>query len=136
MTLSQPLKIIIGVLTVFVMLFPFFIPVFMFGWVFSLSQPFSELPGNPEFNEMTHMMLPMMLYLLAIMGYSFTQLGLQVFYIIHQIKNSSLLETHRILFVLGTFFLPFVAMPIYYLLHLWKDPPAEAAAPPARDKGI
>ena len=132
MTLSKPLKIIIGILTLFVMLFPFLIPVFMFLWVFSFSLPLADLPANPETLEFSKIMLPMLLYFAAMLGYAFTQLGLQIFYIIHAIKNQVASETSRILFVLGAFFLPFVAMPVYFVLYLWKDAPAETGAYPGK----
>ena len=132
MTLSKPLKIIIGILTLFVMLFPFVIPVFMVLWVFSFSLPLADLPTNTETVEVGKIMLPMLLYFAVMAGYAISQLGLQIFYIIHAIKNRVTTETNRILFVLGTFFLPFVAMPIYYIIYVWKDTPAEAAAYPGK----
>jgi len=132
MTLSKPLKITIGILTLFVMLFPFLIPVFMFFWVFSFSLPLTEIQSAPDPAEVGKIMVPMFIYFAAMMGYAFTQLGLQIFYIIHAIKSKAASETNLILFVLGTFFLPFVAMPIYYILHIWKDSPAEAVAYPGK----
>jgi hypothetical protein len=53
------------------------------------------------------------------------QLGLQIFYVIHEIKNKALTDTIRILFTIGLFFLPYIAMPIYFFAYLWKDAPQE-----------
>ena len=57
------------------------------------------------------------------------QIGLQIFYITHEIKNKVLTDTFRILLVLGTFFLPYIAMPIYFVAYLWKDNPQEVVSP-------
>lgn len=128
MNFSKPLKVIIGILTLFVMFFPIVIPIIMLLWVFSASLPLSETQTIPEAEVVGKIMLPMLLYFAVMAGYAISQLGLQIFYIIHAIKNRVATETNRILFVLGVFFLPFVAMPIYYIIYVWKDTPAEAAA--------
>ena len=52
--------------------------------------------------------------------------GLQVFYVIHEIKNMAMTDTFRILFVIGTFFFPYIGMPIYFIAYLWKDRQQEA----------
>jgi hypothetical protein len=59
----------------------------------------------------------------VMMCFSLVQLSLQVFYVIHEIKNKALNDTYRILFAIGTFLLPYVAMPIYFFAFLWKDQP-------------
>jgi hypothetical protein len=59
----------------------------------------------------------------------FIAMGLMVFYLVHVIKNTKADETIRILLGVGNYFLPFIAMPIYYYLYVWlDDPPAWAAA--------
>ena len=129
MNLSKPLKITIGILTLFAILFPFVIvPAFWFLSIFNLGFLGMDAPSTANSEEALKAMLPFFGFFAVMIAYSFTHLGLQIFYIIHQIKNKVLSETNRILFVLGIFFLPYVAMPIYFILHIWKDTPAEAAA--------
>ena len=36
----------------------------------------------------------------------------------------------KILVGLGNFFMPFISMPIYYYLYIWRDTPPEWAAAP------
>ncbi len=73
----------------------------------------------------------MMIFYPVMMCYSVVQLGLQIFYVIHEIKNKALSDTYRIFFALGTFLLPYVAMPIYFFAYLWKDQPQELQPVPA-----
>lgn len=132
MALSKPLKIIVGILTLFVMVFPFVMPIIMFLWFFSISLPLAGAQTVPGTEMVGKIMLPMLLYWAVMVGFTFSQFGLQIFYVIHAIKNRTTSDTNKILFVLGTYFLPFVAMPVYFLLHLWKDAPAEPAAYPGK----
>lgn len=127
MNISKPVKILIGILTVFAILFPFLImPVFMMFFVFSSGFPFFDPSSVPNPSDIEKTMLPMMMVFYPLMMcFSVVQLGLQIFYIIHEIKNKALTDTFRILFVIGTFLLPYVAMPIYFFAYLWKDAPQE-----------
>jgi hypothetical protein len=123
MNISKPVKILIGVLTVFAVLFPFIImPAFVMYFMFSSAFPFFNPQSIPNPQDIAKTMLPMMMvFYPTMMCFSLVQIGLQIFYIIHEIKNKSLTDTFRILFAIGTFFLSFVAMPIYFIAYLWKD---------------
>jgi WD40 repeat protein len=62
-------------------------------------------------------------------------LGLTIFYIVHAIKNNGASEVVRIVLLIGIFLMPFVAMPIYYILYVWLDnPPAWAMTNETRPK--
>lgn len=133
MTLSKPLKFIIGILTLFAVLFPFVIlPAFWFLSIINLGFLSMDIPTSASSGEALKAILPFFGFFALMMAYTFTHLGLEIFYIIHQIKNKALQENNRILFVLGTFFLPYVAMPIYYIIYVWKDTPAEAVPYPGK----
>jgi|WetSurMetagenome_2_1015567.scaffolds.fasta_scaffold473498_1 hypothetical protein len=131
MIVRKPVKIFIGILTVFVVLYPFFIGP-------GLAMVFLLVPGSQFFypqatldpQQLFRTMLPMMLIIYPLMMcFSLSQLGLQIFYAIHEIKNKALVDTYRILFIIGTFLLPFVAMPIYFFVYLWKDNQQEPESP-------
>ena len=128
MNVSKSVKIIIGFLTAFAVLFPFLImPIFMMFFMFSSGFPFFDPQSAPTPHEIEKTMFPMMMVFYPIMMcFGVVQLGLQIFYIIHEIKNKALTDTFRILFVIGNFFLPYVAMPIYFFAYLWKDVPQES----------
>lgn len=126
MNISKPVKILIGVLTLLVVLYPFVImPAFMLFFMFTPGFPFINPQdiSNP-YDTLQAMMPFMMVVYPLMMCLTVVQLGLQVFYIIHEIKNKALTDTFRILFAIGTFFMPYVAMPIYYFVSIWKDTPA------------
>ncbi len=133
MTISKPIKILVGVLTVFAVLFPFLImPAFLMFLMYSSGFPFFDPQSLPSPYEFERSFMPMMMIFYPVMMcFSLVQLGLQVFYIIHEIKNKAFTDTFRILFALGTFFMPFIAMPIYFVAYLWKDSPREASSPEA-----
>jgi len=127
MNLSKPVKIIIGILTVFAILFPFFImPAFVMFFMFSSGFPFLDPQSIPSPNDIEAMFPILFLFYPLMMCFSGVQLGLQIFYIIHEIKNKALTDTIRIFFAIGTFFLPYVAMPIYFFGYMWKDNPQES----------
>jgi hypothetical protein len=130
MNVSKPVKILVGVLTVFAILFPFVImPVFMMGFMFSSGFPFIDPQSFTNPSDLQKTMFPfMMAFYPLIMCFSLVQLGLQIFYVIHAIKNKALNDTYRILFAIGAFLLPYVAMPIYFIAYLWKDQPHESQA--------
>ena len=105
MSINKPVKILIGVLTVFAVIFPFVImPAFMMYFMFSSGVPFFNPPSVPNLRDIEKTMLPMMMvYYPTMMCFSLVQFGPQIFYIIHEIKNNVLTDTFRILFAIGTF---------------------------------
>ena len=124
MNISKPVKIVIGLLTLGAVLFPFVImPVMMMLLIFGSGFPYFD-PHSAYIIPDIEAMLPfMMVFYLLMICYSLVQLGLQIFYVIHEIKNKALTDTIRILFTIGIFFLPYIAMPIYFFAYLWKDAP-------------
>jgi hypothetical protein len=127
MNISKSVKILIGFLTAFAILFPFLImPVFVMFFMFSSGFPFFDPHSVPNPTDIEKTIFPMMMvFYPLLMCFSVVQLGLRIFYVIHEIKNKALTETFRILFAIGTFLLPYVAMPIYFFAYLWKDTPQE-----------
>ena len=127
MNVSRPVKILIGFLTAFTVLFPFVIaPAFMMLFMFGFGSPFFDPRSFTDPSDIYRTMFPMMMVFYPVMMcFSLANLGLQIFYVIHEIKNKSLNDTYRILFAIGIFLLPYVAMPIYFIAFLWKDQPQE-----------
>ena len=48
-------------------------------------------------------------------------MGLTAFYLIHVIKNDLAIEAVRVILGVGVFYLPFFAIPLYYLIYIWPD---------------
>jgi hypothetical protein len=128
MNVSKPVKTLVGFLTVFAVLFPFVIgPLFMMFFMFGFGFPFFDPRSFTDPSDFQKTMFPMMMVFYPLMMcFSLVQVGLQVFYVIHEIKNKALNDTYRILFAIGTFMLPYIAMPIYFFAYLWKDQPQES----------
>ena len=127
MKISKPVKILIGILTLLVVLIPFVImPAVMMFLVFGSGFTFLDSQSVPSPYDVEALLPVMMVFYPLMMCNTLAQLGLQVFYVIHEIKNKALTDTLRILFVLGNFFLPYLAMPIYFIAYLLKDRGQEA----------
>lgn len=52
-------------------------------------------------------------------------IGLQIYYIVNVFKNERIGKDQRVLWVLVLFFGGLFAMPIYWYLNIWRDPPME-----------
>ena len=134
MTLTKPIKILIGILTLLIIVMPFILIPLV--WGFSMLTGL-VLAAQPERVEVPLMVVVMFFAMPLFMLYPFVQLALQVFYIIHEVKNKFLTDTPRILFILGSFFLPFIALPAYFIMHIWRDgvkiTPVEDLAPGAAE---
>lgn len=127
MNINKPTKILVGVLTALEVLFPFIIlPGLMMLLMFGSFFPLFDSPAAMRPETLFRSFMPvMMVFYPTMMCFTVVQFGLQIFYIIHEIKNKALADNHRILFAIGTFFLPHITMPIYYIAYLWKDVSSE-----------
>lgn len=122
MTLSRTPKIIVGAATVLVALWPFLMMVFMFLPISLMVLSGVEEP-DPSFIFVFFLIFPLMFFAM------FLQIGLMVFYIAHIIKNKAASEIVLILLGVGLYFMPFFAMPAYYLIYILpNEPPAWAMA--------
>lgn len=129
MTLSKPVRILVGIATFWYALYLLLTIVSMlifFGYVLlallaggetisTLGTLFRQILSR-EFMLPIHVCNPLL------------EVGLLIFYLVHTIKNTKASDSMRIVLGLGHLFLPFVAMPIYYYLYIWKENPPEWAA--------
>lgn len=118
MELSKGWKYVIGIPTFIVAL----LPIFIFGIaLLFLSLPFIEnVNGEAAYEGVVYFLL--LTLLMVVIG--FVQLGLMIFYFVHIIKNRGGSELLRILLGLGVYFLPYVAMPIYFLIYILPTTPS------------
>ena len=121
MKLNMPMKILIGILTGISVLFPFLIVPGVIMLMIIAGVPFLESQSAPEY----FIVMMTMIFFISMICFSFLQLALQVTYMVHEVLNKTLTDTFRVLFIVGTFFLPFIAMPIYFVAYMWKDNPPE-----------
>ncbi len=125
MQLNKPIKILIGLGTLWIVLYPIlFIAVWLTMFIpFILSANNTET-STPFFMGPFFALFPLQCFTILL------QFGLMAFYLIHVIKNTKASETIRIILGIGSFFLPYIALPVYYYLFIWREtPPAWAQAP-------
>jgi hypothetical protein len=122
---KDTIKLLIGFATAFISLFPFLmLP--LLGLLMVLDLLFLLMPS--KFASHSQIILGIMAstlfaVFLSTVCFKTLQLALKIFYIIHEIKNQSLANTHRMIFVIGTFWIPYIAMPIYYVAHFGRNKP-------------
>ncbi len=129
MTISKPVRILIGIMTVW---YAIYLLLTLIGILILVGVVFVALmQGGESISNLRQllrqilsldMMLPVHLCSLLL------EVGLLVFYLVHTIKNTKASDAMRIVLGLGHIFLPFVAMPIYYYLYIWRENPPEWAA--------
>jgi hypothetical protein len=129
MTLSKPVRILVGMATFWYALYLLLTVagiVLFFGYVF-----LALLAGGESISNLRTLFAQILSleFLLPIHVCSLSlEVGLLIFYLVHTIKNTKASDSMRIVLGLGHLFLPFVAMPIYYYLYIWKENPPEWAA--------
>jgi hypothetical protein len=129
MTLSKPLRIVIGIATFWYALYLLLTIagiVLFFGYVF-----LALFAGGESISNLRTLFAQILSleFLLPIHVCSLSlEVGLLIFYLVHTIKNTKASDSMRIVLGLGHLFLPFVAMPVYYYLYIWKENPPEWAA--------
>jgi hypothetical protein len=133
MTLNKPVKILVGLATLWYAIYLFFTVigvVLLFGYIF-----FALMTGAKAVTDLQELLMQTMSlgFMLPIHFCSlFLEVGLLIFYLVHTIKNTKASDALRIMLGLGHLFLPFVAMPVYYYLFLWRENPPEWASPSLR----
>ena len=133
MTLSKPITYFVGVATFWYALYLLLtivgIVVF-FGYVFVMLMAGGE--GVADLQNLFARILSMENVLPIHVCSLFLEVGLLIFYLVHTIRNTKASDSMRVALGLGHLFLPFVAMPIYYYLYIWRETPPEWAVANAR----
>ena len=129
MTLSKPVRVLVGIATFWYTLYLLLTIagiLLFFGYVFVVLLTDSE---SVAILRTLFMQILSLEFMLPIHVCSlFLEVGLLIFYLVHTIGNTKASDPMRIALGLGYVFLPFVAMPIYYYLYIWKENPPEWAA--------
>jgi hypothetical protein len=118
MTFGHTSKLLIGIGTLWVLLYPLLFMVVWFLMFFGVQSS----PSDPGFG-LFFAIFPLHC-LTILLGFA-----LDAVYLYHIIKNTAASDVIRVILAVGVFTLPFVAMPIYYYLFIWREqPPAWALA--------
>ena len=126
MKLNGSWKIVIGLGSLWVIGYPFVVVAFFFAASGSIALAAGNGSETPP-----ALMLPFLSFFFILFPLMFMsgllQMGLSGFYLAHVIKNKAASDVLRIIFGVGVFYLPFIAMPFYYFVYVWPDsPPAWA----------
>lgn len=129
MTLSKPVKYLVGIATFWYALYLLLTLlgiILFFGYVFVSLMAGGEaiISLRPLFRQILSLEILLPIHFCSL----FLEIGLLIFYLVHTIKNTKASDSMRIVLGLGHLFLPFVAMPVYYYLYIWRENPPEWAA--------
>ncbi len=120
MKLSKPVKIVVAAGTAWIILY----------LIFALLRWASALTGIGFLRDLEAPISAVILSLFFVGLQWFTiivHLALVGFYLVHIARNASASDELRVIFSMGIFVLPYLAMPVYYYLFIWRDqPPAWA----------
>ena len=117
MKINKTWKVIIGLATLWVVLFPFIVMIGMFAIILPTS-----IAAENYGNDVPPMFMGGFLIFIALMMFSsFLQMGTSGFYLVHVIKNKQGLDLLKIILGIGIFYLPYIAMPVYYFIYIWPD---------------
>ncbi len=126
MKLNMPLKILIGLATAWVMIYPLLL--FVSWFMIPLSFGFTaERNGNPPYFFFVFFML----FMFISIGSTFLQALLQAFYISHIILNKTGSDVARVILGIFNYIFPFLAMPIYFFIYILPISPPDWAQAPA-----
>jgi hypothetical protein len=116
MKFNKAWKIILGVLTAWVALYPFLMMLFMFPFFFftaTLDSRSAEMP--------TGFLTFLFIFFFFAMITAFLQMGMSILYLALIIKNKDVSDILRIVLGVGVFYMPFIAMPVSYFVFLWPE---------------
>jgi hypothetical protein len=120
MRISRPVAMLIGAFTFWPILYMFiFFGVFMTGFFMHPGSSMQPEAGFRSFQVLMGVHLGTMLLMMALL----------TFYIVHIFKNSAIAGDKRTLWAVVLFFGNVIAMPVYWFLYVWREPPAIVAPP-------
>ncbi len=127
MKMHLAVKIIIGLLSAWVILVPFFMALAWFLYITTISFQESVTPTNGT----PYIASFFLLFFIAICT-AFLSTVLKGFYIVHDIINRAGSNLLRALLGLAIIFLPLIGFPFYYFIYIVPDnPPQWALVQPA-----
>jgi hypothetical protein len=120
--ISMPIKIILGILTAWVVIYPI---IFILAWII-LSISLASQPNQYSSAPYWLGFLGFPIFLLIICS-AFLQIGLKAFYLVHIIVNKSGGDVTRAILGVGLLFFSSVAMPVYYFIYILPETPPKWA---------
>lgn len=120
MKLNKRSKIALSIATVLEVAFPLLI-VLLYLLVFFLMPLLLAINPKGEGSIFVFFFIGMLLFSLIIIFFAIFQIVLKILYLAIIIQNKRSTDLVKILFVLGVFYVPYIAMPIYCLVYILKE---------------
>lgn len=125
MKTGRPAKITLGILTgVYVLL-----PLAFFAVWFTIFGPIllAAGQGKPEPSPEMLQSFLFLLFIVLVCLFNLMYYGLIIYYLAHLVKNRSGSEVWRIVLGAGFLILPWLALPVYYLVYILPEQPPDWA---------
>ncbi len=129
MKISQAARIILGLLTLWVLIYPF-----IFGVAWILFIIFVSAPQNQTSTAAYTIPFFLLPFFVLFFASVFIQVGLQAFYLVHLIVNKAGNDVVKAILGVGIFLFTYLALPIYYFVYLLPDQPPSWALASTMDK--
>jgi len=133
MELSKRSKIALGIATILEVAFPLLIAL-LYMLVFFLTPLMMATNPKSEGSIFVFFFIGMLIFFFFMMFFSIFQILMKVIYLIIVLKNKQSTDLIKILFVLGTFYIPYIAMPFYYVLYILKEKTKDEGIQKEEDK--
>ncbi len=104
-------KILLGILTIYPIVYTMFFFIIIFSSFFNM---FNNYNGGMLFLVFPVILIMHLLTIIDIMG-------LTIYYILHAVKNESLEQDMRIVWIVLILLGNMIAMPIYWYLNIWRE---------------
>jgi hypothetical protein len=128
MILNKTTKVIVGLATGSYLLLPILYIVMAMTAMFSAIAGSNQAEPPPIFFAILFSMFPLICLV------NLLHFGVQIFYIIHIIKNKTGNEIYRILSGIGMLIFPWLAAPTYFFIYIWPDDTPEWALNPVEQR--
>mgnify|MGYP006921588839 CR=1 FL=1 len=123
MKLNKVWKVIIGLVSLWVVLYPLIVVIGVFAMI-----PFMAITeGNSSPESIPFAFSGFAFAMGLMMLTSFAQMATSAFYLVHIILNKDGTDWLRALLGVGAFYLPYLALPFYYFVYILPKTPPEWA---------
>jgi hypothetical protein len=120
MELSKRAKIALGIATACEVIFPILIA-FLYMIVFFLTPLMMATDPKNVDSSLAFFFLGFLIFFMFMIFFSIFQIVLKILYLVLVIRNKKTTDQVKILFVLGTFYIPYIAMPLYFVLYYLNE---------------
>jgi len=124
-TLSKPKKIALGVATAYPFLYMIFFVLSFFGLMVFGATSHPTTPGARAGGPPAFFLVFFAVHLLTMLWI----FGLMAFYIVHLFKTERVSTDKKALWAIVLFMGNMFAMPVYWYLYIWRDPPTVSTPP-------